>query len=60
MADQTRNRRPTGMSGAAVVAGLFIGLGVGIITDEVAAGALVGLGAGFLGMILMRALLRDW
>lgn len=60
VANPTQERRAAGVSGVAVVAGLLIGLGVGILTDEVAAGALVGLGAGFIGMIVLRALLGDW
>lgn len=58
--ERTERRRAAGISGVAIVAGLFIGLGVGILTDQVAAGALIGLGGGFLGMILLRALLGDW
>ncbi|MFC1645490.1 hypothetical protein ACFL08_05715 [Patescibacteria group bacterium] len=35
-----------------VSAGLFIGIGVGLIIDNVAAGTLIGLGVGFLATFL--------
>ena len=41
-------------SGYAIPAGLFIGLGLGIITGEVAGFLLIGLGFGFLVMFLSQ------
>ncbi len=35
-----------------VLAGLFIGLGIGLALDKTGAGALVGLGAGFLAAFI--------
>ncbi len=41
-------------SGLAIPAGLFIGLGIGLITGEVAGFLLLGLGFGFLIMFLSK------
>lgn len=35
-----------------VLAGLFVGIGVGLIMDETAAGTLIGLGVGFLATFI--------
>lgn len=40
------------MSGVVVPAGLLIGIGIGIIIEQVAALTLIGLGVGFLVMYL--------
>ena len=56
---ERRNRR-SGVSGLAIAAGLFIGIGVGVLIDETAAGVLLGLGGGFVGMIVLRLVLGDW
>ena len=44
------------VGGVLVVAGLLIGIGVGIIVGQVAAGTLIGLGVGFLGMFVVSAM----
>jgi hypothetical protein len=38
----------------AVPAGIFIGLGIGLITGQVAGGVLIGLGAGFFFMMIVK------
>ena len=53
-------KRKSGVSGVAIPAGLLIGLGVGLLTDNVAAGVLIGLGCGFLGLIILRLILGEW
>jgi hypothetical protein len=49
MADKNKDR-----SDYAIPAGLFIGLGIGIITGQVAGFLLIGLGFGFLAMFLSK------
>jgi hypothetical protein len=41
-------------SGLFIPAGLFIGMGIGFITNQLVGGVFLGLGAGFLGMALFR------
>ena len=53
-------KRKSGVTGVAIPAGLLIGLGVGILVDEIAAGVMIGLGCGFLLMIILRAILGEW
>ncbi|MEZ4501469.1 MAG: hypothetical protein R3C39_02470 [Dehalococcoidia bacterium] len=55
-----RRRGRSGASGLALVAGLFIGIGIGMLVDEVAAGLMLGLGVGFLAMGILRAILGEW
>lgn len=55
--DQKKNR---GVTGLAIPAGLFIGLGVGFLVDNITAGIMLGLGGGFLVMMLVRAKLGEW
>ena len=49
-----------GVSGVAIPAGLFIGMGIGFAVDELVAGLFIGLGAGFLIMLIVRAKLGEW
>jgi len=37
-----------------IPAGLLIGIGIGMATNQVAAGTLIGLGCGFLGMFIVN------
>jgi hypothetical protein len=53
-------KKRTGVTGLAIPAGLFIGLGVGLVVDNTSAGVLLGLGGGFVGMIVLRIVLGDW
>lgn len=54
----TKNQK--GVSGVAVPAGIFIGMGIGFLTDNLTAGIFLGLGGGFLGMILLRIIFGEW
>ncbi len=56
----TQPKRTGGVTGVAIPAGLLIGIGVGMLIDNVAAGTLLGLGFGFLVMMILRAILGDW
>ena len=49
-----------GLSGLAIPAGLFIGMGIGFAVDELVAGLFIGLGAGFLIMIILRIIIGEW
>ena len=53
-------RKPNGVSGVAIPAGLFIGMGVGFLVDDLVAGLFIGLGAGFVGMIVIRLITGEW
>ena len=53
-------KKQKGVSGVAIPAGLFVGLGVGFLVDNVPAGIFIGLGAGFLIMLIVRARLGEW
>jgi hypothetical protein len=53
-------KKHKGVSGLAIPAGLFIGMGIGFVTDELVAGLFIGLGVGFLVMLVVRARLGEW
>ena len=53
-------KRQKGVSGLAVPAGIFIGLGAGFLVDNIVAGLFLGLGGGFLVMLIVRAKLGEW
>lgn len=53
-------KKGKGFTGLAIPAGLFIGIGVGLLVDNTSAGVLLGLGGGFLGMIILRVILGEW
>ena len=53
-------KKQKGVSGVAIPAGLFIGMGVGFLVDNIAAGIFLGLGSGFLAMIIIRIKLGEW
>jgi hypothetical protein len=55
--EQPKKRK--GVTGLAIPAGLFIGMGVGFLIDNITAGVLLGLGGGFLGMIILRVILGE-
>ena len=51
-------KKKEGISGVAIPAGLFIGMGVGFLTDELVAGMFIGLGAGFLLFLILHLLTK--
>ncbi len=53
-------KKGKGVTGLAIPAGLFIGIGVGLLVDNTSAGVLLGLGGGFLGMIILRVIVGEW
>jgi len=53
-------KKRKGITGLAIPAGLFIGMGVGFLIDNITAGLFMGLGAGFLGMIILRLIIGEW
>ena len=53
-------KKQKGVYGVAIPAGLFIGMGVGFLVDNIAAGIFLGLGGGFLIMLIVRAKLGEW
>ena len=53
-------KKHKGVSGVAIPAGLFIGMGIGFFTGNVPAGIFLGLGCGFLIMLIVRARLGEW
>lgn len=53
-------KKQKGVSGLAIPAGIFIGMGVGFLVDHLTAGIFLGLGGGFLGMIVLRIILGEW
>ena len=55
-----QSKKNKGVSGVAIPAGLFIGIGIGFLMDELVAGLFLGLGGGFLIMLLVRAKLGEW
>ena len=56
--EQSKKRK--GVTGLAIPAGLFIGMGVGFLIDNITAGIFLGLGGGFLTMIILRVKLGEW
>ena len=46
------------ITGVAIPAGLFIGMGVGFLIDNITAGIFLGLGGGFLVMLIGMLILR--
>ena len=59
-AEPENPKKHKGVSGVAIPAGLFIGMGIGLAVDELVAGLFIGLGAGFLIMLIVRAKLGEW
>lgn len=52
------NSKKDDFSGLAIPAGLFIGMGIGFLTDKLVAWMFIGLGMGFTLMILLTLLLK--
>ncbi len=53
-------KKHKGVSGLAIPAGLFIGMGIGFLVGNIAAGIFLGLGGGFLIMLIVRVKLGEW
>ena len=49
-----------GVTGLAIPAGLFIGMGIGFLVDNITAGIFIGLGSGFLVMLIARIITGEW
>ena len=61
MSEQSeQSKKDKGISGLAIPAGLFIGMGIGFLIDELVAGLFIGLGVGFLIMLIVRAMRGEW
>jgi len=61
MANQTEEpKKKKGLSGLFIPAGIFIGMGVGFITDELVAGLFIGLGVGFVVAAIVRWKTGEW
>lgn len=53
-------KRKKGITGLAIPGGLFIGMGVGFLIDNITAGIFLGLGGGFLVMLYFAARYGEW
>lgn len=53
-------KKQRGLTGLAIPAGLFIGMGIGFAFNNIVAGLFIGLGAGFLTMLILRIKLGEW
>jgi hypothetical protein len=51
-------KKQWGVTGVAIPAGLFIGMGIGFLVDNIAAGIFIGLGGGFLFMMVGMLILQ--
>ena len=59
MTDETEEtKKQWGVTGVAIPAGLFIGMGVGFLIGNITAGIFLGLGGGFLVMMIGMLILR--
>jgi hypothetical protein len=60
MQSEESKKSRKGVSGLAIPAGIFIGLGIGFLIDNLVSGLLLGLGGGFLVMLIVRAIVGEW
>ena len=51
-------KKQWGITGVAIPAGLFIGMGIGFLIDNITAGIFLGLGSGFLAMLIGMLILQ--
>jgi hypothetical protein len=59
MTDETEEtKKQWGVTGVAIPAGLFIGMGVGFLIGNITAGIFLGLGGGFLLMLIGMLILQ--
>ena len=52
-------KKQWGITGVAIPAGLFIGMGFGFLIDNVPAGIFIGLGGGFIVMLISMLILQS-
>ncbi|MFC2065464.1 hypothetical protein ACFLUO_01100 [Chloroflexota bacterium] len=52
-------KKQKGITGVAIPAGLFTGMGVGFLIDNIVVGIFLGLGVGFLTMLILRVKLGE-
>ena len=61
MNENSENKRKrNGISGLAIPGGLLLGIGIGMLVDNIPAGAMMGLGGGFLIMMVVRMVTGEW
>jgi len=53
-----KTKKQWGVTGVAIPAGLFIGMGIGFLIDNITAGIFLGLGGGFLVMLIGMLILQ--
>ena len=51
-------KRQWGISGVAIPGGVIMGLGIGLLVDDIVAGILIGLGGGFFVMMIGMVILQ--
>ena len=49
-----------GISGLGIPAGALIGMGVGMLVGNLTAWLMIGLGTGFIVMIILRLITKEW
>jgi len=55
---EKKEKKKENLAGLFIPAGIFIGIGIGFLTDNLPAWTMIGLGAGFLGMILFHVMTK--
>ncbi|MBA7715719.1 hypothetical protein ES703_124773 [subsurface metagenome] len=59
MTDETEEtKKQWGVTGVAIPAGLFVGMGIGFLIGNITAGIFLGLGGGFLLMLIGMLILQ--
>ncbi len=53
-----KQKKQWGITGVAIPAGLFIGMGIGFLIGNITAGIFLGLGGGFLAMLIGMLILQ--
>ncbi|MFC1963547.1 hypothetical protein ACFLVL_02885 [Chloroflexota bacterium] len=56
--ESEEQKKQWSITGVAIPGGLFIGMGIGFLIDNVTAGLFLGLGGGFLGMLIGMLILQ--
>lgn len=55
---KTKKEKKEDIAGLFIPAGLFIGMGIGFVYNEIVGGVLLGLGIGFLGMAIAKTIIN--